>query len=403
LLCSSVVTMNRSIICLAIGLGLLGSGCGQNLVQNPFQKPSPTPTPTVTPTTSAVSAIGRLEPEGEVIRVSVPNAQDSRVNQLLVKEGDRVQADQVIAILQGVDRRQADLQDAAAIRRLRQAELKKAEQGEAKASSILAQKATIGRLQCQVETQTEQRQAAIANAEAVLAEAVQNYQRRERLVEQGAIAKAELEIAARNQATAAATLREKKADLAEAKVTLQAQIQEEQAKLAELKEIRPVDVEIAQAQLEQADVTVQQRQADLGDVQVRAPLAGQILRINTKVGEQVNTAQGIVELARTDRMFVVAEIAEADIGQVKLGQMATIVTDYGGFGGEVSGTVAQVGLQIGRRTMSDGKSNSTLQDNNARIVEVKIRVAPQDNFKVNAFTGMQVRVKIDTTAANVRR
>jgi HlyD family secretion protein len=388
--------MNRSTIYLIAGLGLLIASCGQN----PFQPAAPTPTPSVTPTTSAVSAIGRLEPEGEVIRVSVPNAQDSRVNQLLVKEGDRVQANQVIAILQGVDRRQADLQDAAAIRRLRQAELKKAEQGEAKESSILAQQATIQRLQRQLDTQTEQRQAAIANAEAVLAEAEQNYQRRAKLVEQGAIARAELDIAARNQATAAATVREKKADLADAKATIQAQIQEEQAKLAELQEVRPVDVEIARAQLDQANVTVQQREADLGDVQVRAPLAGQILRINTRVGEQVNTAQGIVELARTDRMFVVAEIAEADIGLVKVGQAATVVTDYGGFVGEVTGTVAQVGLQIGRRTLADGKNNSTLQDSNARIVEVRIRIVPTDNAKVNAFTGMQVRVKIDTTSAN---
>lgn len=38
----------------------------------------------------SVVALGRLEPEGEVIRISVPNAQDSRVNQVLVEEGDWV-------------------------------------------------------------------------------------------------------------------------------------------------------------------------------------------------------------------------------------------------------------------------------------------------------------------------
>jgi HlyD family secretion protein len=37
-----------------------------------------------------VTALGRLEPAGEVIKLSVANAQDSRVNQLLVTEGDRV-------------------------------------------------------------------------------------------------------------------------------------------------------------------------------------------------------------------------------------------------------------------------------------------------------------------------
>jgi HlyD family secretion protein len=48
-----------------------------------------------------VTALGRLEPAGEVIKLSVANAQDSRVNQLLVTEGDRVTAKQLIATLQG--------------------------------------------------------------------------------------------------------------------------------------------------------------------------------------------------------------------------------------------------------------------------------------------------------------
>ncbi|MGD1930846.1 MAG: hypothetical protein ACFB12_18240, partial [Leptolyngbyaceae cyanobacterium] len=44
-----------------------------------------------------VVALGRLVPKGEVIQLSVPNAEDSRVNQILVTEGDFVEAGQVIA------------------------------------------------------------------------------------------------------------------------------------------------------------------------------------------------------------------------------------------------------------------------------------------------------------------
>jgi HlyD family secretion protein len=60
-------------------------------------------------------------PDGEVIKVSVSNAQDSRLNQIFVKEGDRVQANQVIALLKGFDRREANLQDADAEVKLRRA------------------------------------------------------------------------------------------------------------------------------------------------------------------------------------------------------------------------------------------------------------------------------------------
>ncbi|MEM6521700.1 MAG: HlyD family secretion protein, partial [Cyanobacteria bacterium P01_C01_bin.70] len=37
----------------------------------------------------SVVALGRIEPEGEVIRLSVPNAADSRVNEIRVAESDR--------------------------------------------------------------------------------------------------------------------------------------------------------------------------------------------------------------------------------------------------------------------------------------------------------------------------
>jgi HlyD family secretion protein len=54
-------------------------------------------------TTQAVSALGYLKPAGEVIYLSAPTnptgLSASRVAQLLVGEGDRVQANQVIAVL----------------------------------------------------------------------------------------------------------------------------------------------------------------------------------------------------------------------------------------------------------------------------------------------------------------
>ncbi|BAU16023.1 hypothetical protein LEP3755_65900 (plasmid) [Leptolyngbya sp. NIES-3755] len=352
----------------------------------------------------AVVALGRLEPEGEVIRISVPNAQDSRVNQILVKEGDWVKADQVLAILQGIDRRKADLRDAETDVKLQRAEVNKVQQGDAKKAQITAQRAAIARLQAQLKTTTKQKQSAIASAEATLREVQLTYQRRQNLTEQGAIARADLDLAQRDLDMAIALLNERHADLEQTRTTLEAEIQQEQANLAELQEVRPVDVEIAEARLTKAQIAVEQRQAILEDVQVRAPIAGQILRINTRVGEQVNTSQGIMELARTDRMFVTAEISELDINKVRKGQRATITSEYGGFSGEIQGTVKQIGLQIGRRVLqeaaSSGSTGSPLTDQNARIVTVKIRVDPDDNAKVTALTYMQVRVKLDIAANN---
>ncbi|NDJ18588.1 HlyD family efflux transporter periplasmic adaptor subunit [Myxacorys almedinensis] len=367
---------------------------------SPQPSPSAESVATAAPADSVV-ALGRLEPEGEVIRISVPNAQDSRVNQVLVKEGDWVKADQVLAILQGIDRRKADLRDAETDVKLQRAEVDKVKQGGAKKAQITAQRAAIVRLQAQLKTTTKQKQAAIASAKATLREAQLTYQRRQNLIAQGAIARADLDLAQRDLDTSIALLNERHADLEQTRTTLEAEIQQEQANLAELQEVRPVDVEIAEARLTKAQIAVEQRQAILEDVQVRAPIAGQILRINTRVGEQVNTSQGIMELARTDRMFVTAEISELDINKVRKGQRATITSEYGGFSDEIQGTVEQIGLQIGRRVLqeaaSGGSTGSPLTDQNARIVTVKIRVDPNDNAKVTALTYMQVRVKLDIT------
>jgi HlyD family secretion protein len=354
---------------------------------------------------TAVVALGRLEPEGEVIKLSVPNAQDSRVNRLLVKEGDRVQTNQIIAVLQGIDRREADLRDAEADVRLRSAELTKVQQGDAKKAQLAAQSATIARLEAQLDTQLQQRRAAIANAAAVLKNAHQTYQRRRSLYQAGGIPRADLDTAQRELETAQATLTERQADLAQSDRTLRAEITQEQARRSEMKEVRPIDVEIAQAQLEKAKIAIVQRRANLEDVQVRSPVNGQILRINTRVGEQVNTAQGIMEIAKTDRMFATAEVSENDIGKIKRGQSAAIASEYSGFSGEIQGVVEHVGLQIGRRTQqeagaSGGTTGSPTMDQNARVVIVKIRINKKDNAKVAAFTNMQVRVKINTSENN---
>ena len=67
----------------------------------------------VFPEIRTVTALGRLEPEGEVIQLSATTSNEgSRVFQLLVTEGETVQVGQVVAILDSRDRFQADLFEA---------------------------------------------------------------------------------------------------------------------------------------------------------------------------------------------------------------------------------------------------------------------------------------------------
>jgi HlyD family secretion protein len=379
-------------------LCLLLAGC-----QNPLSTAAPQPSSAASPApANSVVALGRLEPEGEVIKLSVPNAQDSRVNQILVKEGDRVVANQVIAILQGIERREADLRDAETEVRLRQAELLKTQQGDSKLAQLAGQKAAIEKLKAQLASSQIQQQAAIDTAQATLHNAELTVQRRQQLQQQGAIAQSAVDEAHRDRDIAQATRREKTASLIQTVETLEAEISQETSRLSALSEVRPVDVEIAQAQLEKARIAVSQKEANLRDAEVRVPIGGQILRINTRVGEQVNTQQGIVELAKTSQMYAIAEIPESSIGKVRQGQTATISSEYNSFSGELTGVVQTIGLQVGRKNQQDPGGSSPTTDQNARVVVVKVKIDPKDSDKVASFTNMQVRIKLSIDVPQAR-
>ena len=343
-----------------------------------------------------VVALGQLIPKGEVIKLSVANAEDSRVNQILVNEGDRVKKNQVIAILQGIDRRERDLEEAEKAVELARAKLEQTRAGETKQAELAAQRANISRLESQLRNETLEKEAAIASAEAQLRQADLTYERNKSLQKDGAVSQQAFDEALERLDMAKATLNERKAQLNNISQSLEQEINQERENLARLQEIRPVDVKVAEIELERAIIAVEQRKADLEDTKVKVPISGQILRINTRVGEQVNTQEGIAELGRTDEMYAVAEVYETDIGKVKIGQPATISSEYGGFEGKLKGRVEHLGLQVGAKELSESSQDPT-QDENSRIVEVKIRINPEDSKKVAGLTNMKVRVEIDNS------
>ena len=105
-----------------------------------------------------------------------------------------------------------------------------------------------------------------------------------------------------------------------------------------------------------------------------------------------------MELAQTDQMMVVAEVYETDIRKVSLGQSVQITSEYGGVATELSGTVDQIGLQIGKANFGESQQANPTQDVNARVVTVKVRLDDEASAQVAALTGMQVRVAIDVKA-----
>ncbi len=385
------------------------------------------PVAPTTPVVESVNAVGRLEPQGEVIKLSAPTGVQgtARVERLFVKEGERVRIGQVIAILDNfasnkaaVEEARAKLQEARAnfaqvrvgsprdiqAQRAVIARLEAQQRGE-----NVAGRATINRLEAELRGQQDVLSATIARVQAEQRNAQVDAERYETLYREGAISQQERDRrrlsatttsqqVAENQATRGQTIATLRQQLTEARVNrdktiaiLQQQIDEERAKLQRLLEVNPTNFQIAQAQISNAIANLRKAEAQLRLSYVQAPIAGEILKVHTQSGE-VLSINGIAEIGKTDQMMVVAEVPEDSIGRVRLGQQATITSDNGTFSGELKGTVTEIGRLIGKR---DVLNTDPAADVDARVVEVKIALSPGNSEKVAGLTFAKVAVAID--------
>lgn len=143
------------------------------------QSPVTTPVNSI-PEVRLVTALGRLEPKGEIIKLSAPTAADSafssRVDQVLVKQGDKVQTGQVVAILNSRAPLLAALEKAKGEVRVAKARLAQVKAG-AKAGEINAQAATIARIEAEQRGQITAAKATVVRLEAELRNAQTEYQR----------------------------------------------------------------------------------------------------------------------------------------------------------------------------------------------------------------------------------
>ncbi len=378
-----------------------------------------------TPVVTKVTALGRLEPSSQVIKLSAPLALDGdRISQTLIKEGDRVKAGQVIVILDSRDRlfdarRQAEKQVGVAKAKLKQV------QAGAKTGDIQAQKAKIATLEAQTLGDKTERQEAIARLQAqwqgdrIAQEATINklaaelrnaeaeFRRYQQLNQEGAISKSLYDSKRLTLDTARQQLGEAKAVLnrinstairqvSEAKIALSRinstgskQVTEAQGNLSSIAEVRGVDVQAAQMEVENAVAAMKRAQTDLEQAYIKAPMAGQIIKIHTRVGEKISD-DGIADLAQNDEMVAVAEVYQTDITKVKLGQQAVVTSQA--FEGEVRGIVSQVGLQVNRQNVFGSQPGENMD---RRVIEVKIHLNPEGSKRVAGFTNLQVQTAIE--------
>ena len=389
-----------------------------------IRKPLPTPDNSVD--LDVVAALGYIEPKGEAVKLSAPNSLEGlRVDRLLVKRGDTVRMGQTITVLDNHNRLRAALQQAKAQVIVTEARLEQVKAGtklgeieaaEAKfqgtkaelEGQIATQKATIANLQARLQGQRSAQEATIERFKAELRNAQTECSRYQMLYREGAVSAQERDNFCLQEKTFSKRVREAEANLqrivtthqeqiAEAQAnlnrtvsTVQRQIEEARGSLDAIAEVRAVDVKVATAELYAAQADVKKARAELDLAYVKSPIDGKILDIHTRPGETISD-RGIVEIGQTEQMYVTAEVYETDISQVRLGQPARVKTD--GIFKDLHGVVDEIGLLIGTQ---DVLSTDPVADADARVVEVKIRLNPEDSKLVEGLTNLRVNAIIDT-------
>lgn len=329
----------------------------------------------------------------------------STVSSLLVEEGQRVERNQSIALMDTAELR-AQLDEARANLTAAQEQQARAEQ----AVRVEAQQtaAAVARAQAGVRAararladvergarpqEIEQARAAVRQARAEAERAGADLRRAQQLFQQGAIPAQQLDAARSAAQVAEARLRSAEEQLAlveagaradEVRIA-RADVQAAEAALAEARaaeravEIRRREAAAARAQAERAQAAVEAAEARLEDAVVRSPLNGLVVRRHAEVGEIVGPQTPIYTVARLDPVWVTAEVDEEDIAGLELGQRMRITS--GAYPGRLAeGTVVRVSQ------IAEPRAAGRVR---ARIVRARIDI---DSSEFPLLPGMEVDI-----------
>jgi HlyD family secretion protein len=260
--------------------------------------------------TVRITASGRVEPV-QTVNLSPKTA--GILEELYVEQGDQVTQGQLIARMESADIEAQIRQREAAIAELR-AQLADVRQG-ADTEAI-----------AQAEAAVQAAEAQVRDAEARLDLANAQLARNRQLATQGAISQNELDNFLQSVRSTAAALE-----------SAQFQAQEARERLADLRnDPDPEELAQAEARLAQAQAQLEATQVQLADTLIRAPFSGIVTQKFANEGAFVTpttsasdatsaTSTAIVALASD--LEVLAEVPEADIAQIYPGQAVEIVAD----------------------------------------------------------------------------
>ena len=309
-----------------------------------------------------VSALGRLEPESRVVAIGA--APGSRVEQLAVEEGDRVQAGDVLGYLDSHGEMLAARDHAAAL--LAEARQRLEVETAYGAAAIDEARADLDQAERVLQLQIEEQEIQGKLAEAQAAKADRDLERAAQLLSSRTLSRSGYDDVALAAAIASERLKAAQAALTRLRADRENRLSMGRAK-----------VRMAEAGLSRQQVATQVEslaqglklaEARLERTIIKAPFTGEVLEILARKGESVES-RAILKMGSTDSMFATAEVYETDVARVSPGQRATVSSRA--FPEILTGTVERVGTLITRNDVLDLDPTA---DADARVIEVRIRL-----------------------------
>ena len=274
--------MNRKWITLAVLLPLLYGGCAR--VTKSAEK-------------DTLFVSGRID--GDTVDIS--SKRDGKIVEIKVREGDSVEAGQLVArIVSPQDEAQVEAQKANVIqdeRKLQEAQSAAPARVSLAEANLAASKADLVRWEAelqQAETDAK-RYPALAESGAVAEQVANQQQTREK------IARASTDAARKQVLSAQASLDQAKAQMQQ--------------------------IATAKANLASSRAELRRFEANVSDLEITAPIAGTILTRSAEPGRVVASGQTILTMVDLHKLYLRGFIPEGDVGKIKVGQSAQVYLD----------------------------------------------------------------------------
>lgn len=306
------------------------------------------------PSPPNVFALGRLEPEGEVLAVAAPSgAGEARVELLKAHEGMQVRTGDILAVLDSESRLLAAVQ--------------------VSEDSLQQARARLGKTEIEIETASRRARAALSSSESKLATAKIQLRRMERLRGANAASQDELEQHQLDVATAEQVVEDARAQVA-------------RYETASPGEPLP-DIVLAREEIRTAEASLQQARANLEQAYVRAPIDGEILRLNVRVGERIGQ-QPLLEMGQTSRMWARVEVYESEIPRLKTAQQVAMTASP--LQRPLEGKLERISTLVRQQSVVNAIPAA---NTDARVIEVWVRLSDASSEQAARFVNLQVRAE----------